>query len=107
MLRYAPEKKIRILPVKLADVYPPEPPGRAGRQQNASILKEPRRQRPHGDSPKKKIGTERGMVCDPLTTKTEDAGVVKQVQRRFPWKSRLFGYHGESLVTNLQSILIM
>lgn len=39
-LRYAHEKKIKILPVKLGDVYPPEPPGRAGQKQNASILKE-------------------------------------------------------------------
>ena len=56
--RYAHEKKIKIIPVKLGDVYPPEPPGRAGRQQNASILKEPRRQLPcptmmEEDSPEK------------------------------------------------------
>ena len=38
--RYAHEKKIRIVPVKLSEVYPPQPPGRAGQQQNANILKE-------------------------------------------------------------------
>lgn len=39
-LKYAHEKKIRIVPVKLSEVYPPQPPGRAGQQQNANILKE-------------------------------------------------------------------
>lgn len=38
--RYAHEKKIRIVPVKLSEVYPPQPPGRAGQQQNANILKD-------------------------------------------------------------------
>lgn len=38
--RYAHEKKIKIIPVKLGEEYPPQPPGRAGQQQNARILKE-------------------------------------------------------------------
>eukprot|EP00438_Fugacium_kawagutii_P000362 Skav226447 [mRNA] locus=scaffold2660:481300:482643:- [translate_table: standard] len=39
-LQYAHEKKIKIIPVKLGEDYPPHPPGRAGQQQNARILKE-------------------------------------------------------------------